>query len=138
MYNKNSGHLFKNLILLQYLPRIGTLMRLKECQKEIEVRVATSRLLQQRIEVSSVILENISNQLAISNQQGDYRKPMDSCKISSAVSMEDKIKQVRPYGYAIDAQKRHKLLQILVEDLKVHWALGKDNLSIPWNSLVKL
>eukprot|EP01018_Ginkgo_biloba_P016270 Gb_39086 [translate_table: standard] len=102
----------------------------EERRKEIEVRVAAARLLQQRSEVSGASSEERSNQLAISNQRGDRRKPMNSRKISSAVSMEDKVEQIRPYWYAIDAQKRHELLQIPVEDLKVHWALAKDNLSM--------
>lgn len=99
----------------------------EERRKEIEVRVTAARLLQQRNDVPASNSDDKSNQLSTGNHRGERRKLTNSRKLSNLASPEDKMDQVRPYWYAIDAQKRHKLLEIRVEDLKTHWASTKDN-----------
>lgn len=99
----------------------------EERRKEIEVRVTAARLLQQRNDVPASNSDDKSNQLSTGNHRGERRKLTNLRKLSNLASPEDKMDQVRPYWYAIDAQKRHKLLEIRVEDLKAHWVSTKDN-----------
>ncbi|XP_057857330.2 uncharacterized protein LOC131066556 isoform X1 [Cryptomeria japonica] len=99
----------------------------EERRKEIEVRVAAARLLQQRNETSIESSDQRSNQLATGNQRAERRKTPNSRKLSHAVSIEEKMEQVKPFWYSMENQKRQEMLEISVEDLKSHWMSSKDN-----------
>lgn len=99
----------------------------EERRKEIEVRVAAARLLQQRSDAPALSSDDKSSQLSSGSHRGERRKLTNSRKLSNLASPEDKMDQVRPFWYAIDSEKRQKLLEIQVEDLKAHWASTKDN-----------
>lgn len=106
----------------------------EERRKEIEVRVTAARLLQQRSDIPALSSDDKSNQLSTGNHRGERKKLTNSRKLSNLASPEDKMDQVRPYWYAIDCQKRQKLLEIRVEDLKAHWASTKDNSALEFLS----
>ncbi|XP_062116413.1 uncharacterized protein LOC133830455 isoform X2 [Humulus lupulus] len=104
----------------------------EERRKEIEVRVAAARLLQQKSEVPQ--LENEGDKtdkgldsLSASGQRaGDRRKSSNTRKSQSCAENRD---FVRSFWNSISVDKKRDLLKIGVSDLKSHFAWLKDGLA---------
>ncbi|CAA6659022.1 unnamed protein product [Spirodela intermedia] len=107
---------------------------LEERRKEIEVRVAAARLLQQKLSPSSDRDDEPSTPLSSpssSTSSGaqrlvERRKAINLRKVMSSV---DRMEQVTRYWKSMDPEKRVSFLNISVLDLKQHFIILKDNAS---------
>ncbi|PON86059.1 Zinc finger, C2H [Trema orientale] len=100
----------------------------EERRKEIEVRVAAARLLQQKSEVP--LLENEEEKpnkgLDSTPVSGQRRKSSNLRKNRSSAENRD---LVRSFWNSVSLDKKRDLLKIGVSDLKSHFGLLKDGLS---------
>ncbi|XP_068647047.1 uncharacterized protein [Aristolochia californica] len=97
----------------------------EERRKEIEVRVAAARLIQQKSDSSQHNHEE--DKAAESNpgshRGGERRKLANLRKVSSSV---DRMEQVRSYWNSMSLEKRQGLLEVSLKDLRTHFASGKE------------
>lgn len=99
---------------------------LEEKRKEIEVRVAAGRLLQQKSESSSVDSVNSKGSdpaLGSGQRSGERRKHGNARKNGSTVERRDR---VRSYWESTSKEMKKELLRIKVSDLKSHFSASKD------------
>lgn len=104
----------------------------EERRKEIEVRVAAARLLQQKLSPSSdhddepsPPLPSPSSSTSLGAQRlVERRKAINTRKVMTLV---DRIEQVTRYWNSMDPEKRVRFLDISVLDLKQHFIAMKDN-----------
>ncbi|KAF8080825.1 hypothetical protein N665_0920s0008 [Sinapis alba] len=99
---------------------------LEERRKEIEVRVAAGRLLQQKSESSSV--DNVNDKgsdptLGSGQRSGERRKHGNARRNGSTVERRDR---VRSYWESTSKEMKKELLRIKVSDLKSHFSASKD------------
>ncbi|KAF5201079.1 Ubiquitin carboxyl-terminal hydrolase-related protein [Thalictrum thalictroides] len=97
-----------------------------ERRKEIEVRVAAARLLQQKSDLPQ--LQNEDDKTAESssgsNRLGERRK--NSRKV---VSSTDRMNHVRPYWNSMTLGRKQSLLEVSVHDLRTHFGSSKDGVA---------
>uniref|UniRef100_A0A0D3BHY7 USP domain-containing protein n=1 Tax=Brassica oleracea var. oleracea TaxID=109376 RepID=A0A0D3BHY7_BRAOL len=99
---------------------------LEERRKEIEVRVAAGRLLQQKSESSSVDSVNSKGSdpaLGSGQRSVERRKHGNARKNDSTVERRDR---VRSYWESTGKEMKKELLRIKVSDLKSHFSASKD------------
>ncbi|KAL0678583.1 hypothetical protein Bca4012_006564 [Brassica carinata] len=99
---------------------------LEERRKEIEVRVAAGRLLQQKSESSSVDSVNSKGSdpaLGSGQRSVERRKHGNARKNGSTVERRDR---VRSYWESTGKEMKKELLRIKVSDLKSHFSASKD------------
>ncbi|GFZ17515.1 ubiquitin carboxyl-terminal hydrolase-related protein [Actinidia rufa] len=101
----------------------------EERRKEIEVRVAAARLLQQKSE-SSQSQNDDNNDLASlsgsAQRVSERRKSGKTRKIASSAERRD---WVRSYWNSISLDKQQDLLRIMISELKAHFSSAKDSLA---------
>ncbi|XP_010503406.1 PREDICTED: uncharacterized protein LOC104780600 isoform X2 [Camelina sativa] len=101
----------------------------EELRKEVEVRVAAARLIQQNSESSlSENVENVDNKgsdstLGAGQRHGERRKHGNARKNSSTVDRRDR---VRSYWDSMSKEMKKELLRVKVSDLKSHFSASKD------------
>ncbi|OVA09096.1 Ubiquitin carboxyl-terminal hydrolases family 2 [Macleaya cordata] len=97
----------------------------EERRKEIEVRVAAARLLQQKSD--SPLSQNDEDRALESSsgtqRVGERRKHSNLRKIAS---LSDRMDQVRSFWNSLNLEKKQSLLQVSVNDLKSHFSSSKD------------
>ncbi|XP_010256018.1 PREDICTED: uncharacterized protein LOC104596511 isoform X2 [Nelumbo nucifera] len=100
----------------------------EERRKEIEVRVAAARLLQQKSgsPQSPKDEEKASESSSGSHRVGERRKYANVRKVASSV---DRMDQVRSYWNSMSLDKKQSLLEVSVHDLKAHFSSSKDGLA---------
>ncbi|XP_010272205.1 PREDICTED: uncharacterized protein LOC104608045 isoform X2 [Nelumbo nucifera] len=101
----------------------------EERRKEIEVRVAAARLLQQKSGSSQSQNDEekpSESSSGSSHRVGERRKYANLRKISSSA---DRMDQVRSYWNSMSLDKKQSLLEISVRDLKAHFSSSKDGLA---------
>uniref|UniRef100_A0A1J3E553 Inactive ubiquitin carboxyl-terminal hydrolase 54 n=1 Tax=Noccaea caerulescens TaxID=107243 RepID=A0A1J3E553_NOCCA len=102
---------------------------LEERRKEIEVRVAAARLLQQKTEsspsenVGTVNNKESDTTLGAGQRSGERRKHGNARKIGSTTERRDR---VRSYWDSMSKEMKKELLSIKVSDLKSHFDASKD------------
>ncbi|XP_068651792.1 uncharacterized protein [Aristolochia californica] len=96
----------------------------EERRKEIEVRVAAARLLQQKSDSSQHNHEEdkAADSNSGSHRGGERRKLSNLRKVSSV----DRMEQVRSYWNSMSLETRQGLLEVSIRDLRSHFASGKD------------
>ncbi|XP_077212791.1 uncharacterized protein LOC143858661 isoform X2 [Tasmannia lanceolata] len=101
----------------------------EERRKEIEVRVAAARLLQQKSD--SPQSQNDEDKASVSSSSShrvsERRKIANLRKISSSV---ERMEHVRGYWNSMSLEKSQNLLEVSVDDLRVHCASTKDVLAM--------
>ncbi|XP_057952027.1 uncharacterized protein LOC131146434 [Malania oleifera] len=100
----------------------------EERRKEIEVRVAAARLLQQKSDSpQSQNEENRSGELSLSGNQrvGERRKSVNLRKSASSAERRD---WVHSYWKSINIDTKKELLKVRICDLKAHFSSLKDSL----------
>ncbi|KAM7272212.1 hypothetical protein ACFE04_026875 [Oxalis oulophora] len=100
---------------------------LEEKRKEIEVRVAAARLLQQKSELPQLQIENGERQVELSTGNGGGpRVERRRKKNGSAAERKDR---VRSYWDSMSIGKKKELLRIHIDNLKGYFGLSKDGLA---------
>ncbi|KAL5722530.1 hypothetical protein ACHQM5_006043 [Ranunculus cassubicifolius] len=97
-----------------------------ERRKEIEVRVAAARLLQQKSESPQLQIEDdkASESSSGNNRLGERRK--NARKVVSSV---DRMNHVRPYWESMSLGRKLSMLEVKVSDLRDHFGSSKDSLA---------
>ncbi|XP_027125792.1 uncharacterized protein [Coffea arabica] len=101
----------------------------EERRKEIEVRVAAARLLQQKSEspLSQADGDRILDSSSGSGQRmGERRKSGSARKNASSAERKD---WVRSFWNSMSLDKKKDLLRVRVSDLKAHFSLSKDGVA---------
>ncbi|KAJ7551918.1 hypothetical protein O6H91_06G034700 [Diphasiastrum complanatum] len=105
----------------------------EERRKEIEVRVAAARLLQQRTEAGTQTIPADSSLESekTAQRRSERRKSSASNtrKLSKTGDSEEKMEQVRSFWYACNAHVRESLLQVPLIVLKTHLIPSRTSLS---------
>lgn len=98
-----------------------------ERRKEIEVRVAAARLLQQKSEIEPTAVEDdkVPESSSGSTRLGERRR--NSRKVVS--SGGDRMEHVRPYWNSMSIERKQNMLEVNVHDLRAHYGLSKDGLA---------
>ncbi|XP_042497713.1 uncharacterized protein LOC122076477 isoform X2 [Macadamia integrifolia] len=99
----------------------------EERRKEIEVRVAAARLLQQKSDSphSQTEDDRASESSSGAHRMGERRKYANLRKIASSA---DRMDQIRSYWNSTSPDKKHSLLVVSVHDLRGHFSSTKDGL----------
>ncbi|PHT98466.1 hypothetical protein BC332_32545 [Capsicum chinense] len=102
----------------------------EERRKEIEVRVAAARLLQQKSE--TVKMHNDGEKALDLTEEsvqriGERRKSRNARKNPSATERRDR---VQSYWNSLTLVRKKELLRIAISDLKAHFSASKDRLAI--------
>lgn len=104
----------------------------EERRKEIEVRVAAARLLQQKLEVPQSQSEGdkadkgLDSSLGSGQRVGERRKYGNMRKSGSSAERKD---FVQAFLNSLSVDMKKDLLRIRVSDLKAHFCLSKDDLA---------
>ncbi|XP_043704226.1 uncharacterized protein LOC122654281 isoform X2 [Telopea speciosissima] len=100
----------------------------EERRKEIEVRVAAARLLQQKSDSPQSQNEDdrASESSSGAHRMGERRKYANLRKIASSA---DRMDQIRSYWNSMSLDKKHSLLEVSVRDLRAHFGSTKDGLA---------
>lgn len=101
----------------------------EERKKEIEVKVAAARLLQQKLESSqSQTVGDKSSELSSGSSQrvGERRK---SAKVKKNASSSERKDSVHPYWKSMNLDSKKDLFKIRISDLKAHFRSLKDGLA---------
>ncbi|KAF8378375.1 hypothetical protein HHK36_029714 [Tetracentron sinense] len=100
----------------------------EERRKEIEVRVAAAKLLQQKSDSpqSQNDEERASESSSGVHRVGERRKVANLRKV---VSTADRMDRVRSYWKSISLDKKQSLLEISIRDLEAHFSSYKDRLA---------
>eukprot|EP00249_Psilotum_nudum_P024932 c29324_g2_i1 orf=210-2498(+) len=101
----------------------------EERRKEIEVRVAAARLLQQKGDYSPTQSEGASSISAKGSQRTERRKTTSSNtrKVTQALTSEERIERLKPFWSAVGARKRELMLDVPIVKLKSHVLSCKPN-----------
>lgn len=99
----------------------------EERRKEIEVRVAAARLLQQRENQPANTVPELQDEPE--KKRLDRRKSsgLTSRRLAKAASMEDRINRLRPFWHALTSEKREALLEVSIAELKEHLEASKEH-----------
>ncbi|KAJ4960996.1 hypothetical protein NE237_020906 [Protea cynaroides] len=100
----------------------------EERRKEIEVRVAAARLLQQKSDSpqSQNEEERASESSSGAQRVGERRKYANMRKIASSA---DRMDQTRSYWNSMSLDEKHSFLEVSVRDLRAHFSSSKDGLA---------
>ncbi|KAK4844441.1 hypothetical protein QYF36_020286 [Acer negundo] len=105
----------------------------EERRKEIEVRVAAARLLQQKSEIGQLQQSNDGERTVDSVSGGTERRERERRKYGSNVrksgSKEERRDYVRSYWNSVSVEMKRELLRVRVCDIKAHFGLLKDVLA---------
>ncbi|KAJ4972883.1 hypothetical protein NE237_006057 [Protea cynaroides] len=101
----------------------------EERRKEIEVRVAAARLLQQKSDSPQSQNEDdrASESSSGVSRMGERRKYANLRKIASSA---DRMDQIRTYWNSMSFDKKHRLLDVSVRDLRAHFSSAKDGFAL--------
>ncbi|GMH16830.1 hypothetical protein Nepgr_018671 [Nepenthes gracilis] len=102
----------------------------EERRKEIEVRVAAARLLQQKSESSAQLPGNEAKESELNStgnhKSGERRKHGNSRKNATSAERKDLVKS---YWNSVSYETKRDLLNIRVSDLRAHLSSSKDGLA---------
>ncbi|KAK0588126.1 hypothetical protein LWI29_034754 [Acer saccharum] len=105
----------------------------EERRKEIEVRVAAARLLQQKSETGQLQQSNDGERTVDSVSGGTERREKERRKYGSNVrksgSKEERRDYVRSYWNSMNVEMKRELLRVRVCDIKAHFGSLKDGLA---------
>ncbi|XP_042509896.1 uncharacterized protein LOC122085504 [Macadamia integrifolia] len=100
----------------------------EERRKEIEVRVAAARLLQQKFDSPESQNEDERAPESSSgvHRLGERRKYANLRKIASSA---DRMDQIRSYWNSMTLDKKHSLLEVSVRDVRTYFSSSKDGMA---------
>lgn len=105
----------------------------EERRKEIEVRVAAARLMQQKSESGQLLQNNDMDRGVDSASGGSEKRERERRKYGSNVrkngSKEERRDFVRSYWNSMSMEMKRELLRVKVCDIKAHFASLKDSLA---------
>ncbi|KAK7291674.1 hypothetical protein RIF29_07003 [Crotalaria pallida] len=103
----------------------------EERRKEIEVRVAAARLMQQKSESAQSPNEGDREERALDSSSGSGHRIGDRRKYSNARkngSTDERRNWVHSYWNSVSMEMKKELLRIRISDLKLHFGSSKDTL----------
>lgn len=103
-----------------------------ERRKEIEVRVAAARLLQQQKSNSTQPQNDESANRPVEPSSGAHRvsERRKHANLRKIASSAERMDQVRGYWNSMSVERKQSLLEVSVCDLRAHWGSAKDELAL--------